>query len=213
MNIDSISQILQNRISALNDARVRAISVGDLEQVNTVEKDLLETQNTLQQLAMLTQVESMAQAANTTPADIVASGLSAVQNTVQGPSAGAMINGYDISAYATDPLYEQKIQGIMTTMPTINSAEDVDVYIQSVNPGSPVTGNMVIMAVGEYGVDIYLLLAIMQNDSSFGTLGVGARTYNPGNVGNTGSSEKSYLSWDEGVKAVADWLNRHRISV
>ena len=52
----------------------------------------------------------------------------------------------------------------------------------------------------------------MQNDSSFGTQGVGARTNNPGNVGNTGIAEQSYPTWQDGVNAVASWLDRHRVA-
>ena len=87
---------------------------------------------------------------------------------------------------------------------------DINNYIQGLNPGSPVTGDMVIAAAAQYNVDIPLLVAIMQNDSGFGMLGVGARTNNPGNVGNTGSEERSYPTWAEGVAAVAEWLSRHR---
>lgn len=51
----------------------------------------------------------------------------------------------------------------------------------------------------------------MQNDSMFGTLGIGATTYNPGNIGNTGSATRSFGSWDEGIAAVAEWLSQHRV--
>jgi len=215
MDIASITQILTNRLNTLNDGRIRAISAGDIDQVNIIDKDLLETKNSLKQLAMLGEVSAAAAIANTTSAEIVASGIDAVSSvnqvpTVQGPSAGAVINGYDVSAYATDPQYEQKIQDIVNTMPSILTAIDIDAYIQSINPGSPVTGDMVFEAATTYSVDIPLLVAIMQNDSSFGTAGVGARTNNPGNVGNTGVEERLYPTWRDGVLAVAEWLNRHR---
>lgn len=213
MDIASITQILTNRLNTLNDGRIRAISAGDLEQVNTIDKDLLDTRNSLKQLAMLAEVSAAAVTANTTSAEVVASGIDAVSNippSIQGPSAGAVINGYDISAYATDPLYEQKIKDIIDIMPSLVGAMDIDAYIQIIASGSPVTGDMVIKASSTYIVDMPLLLAIMQNDSSFGTAGVGARTNNPGNVGNTGTEERSYPTWEEGVLAVAEWLNRHR---
>ena len=213
MDIASINQILTNRLNTLNDGRIRAFSAGDMEQVNTIDKDLLETKNSLKQLAMLAEVSAAAVIANTTSAEVVASGIDAVSNqppSVQGPSAGAVINGYDISAYATDPLYEQKIKDIIAVMPSLVTAIDIDAYIQSINTGSPVTGDMVLKASMTYGVDIPLLLAIMQNDSSFGTAGVGARTNNPGNVGNTGTEERSYPTWEEGVLAVAYWLSNHK---
>ena len=35
---------------------------------------------------------------------------------------------------------------------------------------------------------------------------------NPGNVGNTDTgATRTYASWQEGVDAVASWLNNHRI--
>ena len=212
MDIASITQILTNRLNTLNDGRIRAVSAGDIDQVNIIDKDLLETKNSLKQLAMLAEVSAEAVTANTTSAQVVASGINAVSNqppSIQGPSAGAVINGYDISAYATDPLYEQKIQDIINVMPSLLTAVDIDAYIQSINPGSPVTGDMVMKATTTYNVNIPLVLAIMQNDSSFGTAGVGARTNNPGNVGNTGTEERMYPSWEEGVLAVAYWLSLH----
>jgi hypothetical protein len=219
MDIASLNQLLTSRLNTLNDAKIRAISVGDIEQVNAIDKDMMETKNTLQQLLLITNVAAAAASANTTPADVVNSGIAAVTNTddqtptptVQGPSASAYINGYDISAYATDPLYEQKVQTIINAMPPLSNASDITTYIQGIAPGSPVTGDMVLSSAIQYSVDVPLLIAIMQNDSQFGTVGVGARTNNPGNVGNTGSAERTYNSWAEGVAAVAEWLNRHRI--
>ena len=35
-----------------------------------------------------------------------------------------------------------------------------------------------------------------------GTAGMGAKTFNPGNVGNTGSSSKNYGSWQAGMDAL-----------
>lgn len=130
-----------------------------------------------------------------------------------GMNPGSIINGYDVSTYATDPLYEQKIQSILYALPPFATPNDLDVYIQTFFPGSPVTGNMVFAAANQYNVDMPLLIAIMQNDSQFGTLGIGAKTFNPGNVGNTGLTTQSYPSWDLGVAAVAEWLNNHRATV
>jgi hypothetical protein len=162
---------------------------------------------------MLVDMTQAAVAANVTAAEIVSSGIDALQNvspTIQGPSAGAVINGYDVSAYATDALYEEKIRAILSGMIVFSTPADVDAYIQDMAAESPVTGDMVYAAVNQYSIDLPLLLAIMQNDSAFGTKGVGATTNNPGNIGNTGSATKSFGSWDEGVMAVAEWLSRHR---
>lgn len=213
MDIQFLIQMLQNKITALNNAKSQATSIGDLEQLNVIDKDLLETQHTLSQLSMLVDMTQAAANANTTPAAVVTSGLDTISNippVIQGPSASAVINGYDVSAYATDALYEEKIRAILSGMITFSTSADVDVYIQDMAPGSPVTGDMVYAAVNQYSIDLPLLLAIMQNDSAFGTKGVGATTNNPGNIGNTGSATKSFGSWNEGVTAVAEWLSRHR---
>jgi hypothetical protein len=130
------------------------------------------------------------------------------------PAPGSIvINGYDLSTYATDPLYGQKIQDIVTALPAFSTADSIDNYIQTFAAGSPVTGAMVLASATQYNVDVPLLVAVMQNDSQFGTLGVGATTNNPGNVGNTGSSTQSYASWEDGVSAVAAWLNNHRAAL
>lgn len=212
MNIQYLIQMLQNKMTMLNNAKSQAFAVGDINQVNAIDQDLLETQNTFAQLAMLQDISAAAANINTTPAEVVASGIQASQNQTQGPSASAFINGYDISAYATDALHETKIQSIVNAMPAFSSADDIDRYIQNLAPTSPVAGDMVIRSATMYTVDVPLLIAIMQNDSAFGTLGVAARTFNPGNVGNTGIEERTYASWQDGVTAVAEWLNRHRIS-
>lgn len=210
MNIPYLIQVLQNKITMLGNARSQAYSIGDLEQLAVIEKELLDTQSTFSQLTLLQTATETAATSNTSVSDIIATGMTATQNTIQGPSAGAVVNGYDISAYATDPLHEQKIQNLISAMPAFNALSDVDSYIQFAAPGSPVTGDMVQRAIGLYPIDMLLLLAIMQNDSNFGTLGIGARTNNPGNVGNNGFEERTYPSWEEGVTAVAEWLSRHR---
>lgn len=213
MNIPYLIQVVQNKITMLANARSQAYSTGDLDQLTVIEKELLDSQDTFAQLSMLASATQTATATNTSVSDLLATGINAAQNTVQGPSASATINGYDISAYATDALYEQKITNLLAAMPVFVTVEDIDAYIQYAAPGSPVTGSMILAAGELYLVDLPLLIAIMQNDSNFGTLGIGARTNNPGNVGNTGTSTQSYPSWDEGVAAVAEWLSRHRAVV
>lgn len=210
MDISSLIQLMQNKESTLSNAKSQAFSIGDLNQMNLVEKELLETQNTLAQLRLLAQLEHAAQSTNSTTSAIVASGVDALQNApVSSPDS--IINGYDIGTYAVDPLHEQKIRNLLAAMPVFTTAEDITSYIQNAAPGSPVTGQMVIAAATAYAVDIALVMAIMQNDSNFGTLGVGARTNNPGNVGNNGVEERRYGSWEEGVAAVAQWLSVHRV--
>ena len=212
MDIPYLIDILQKKISILNNAKAQAFSVGDLNGINAVDQELLGVQNTLAQLNLLAAVNTAAQASNTTPTDVLTNAIASTQSTIQGPSASAIINGYDLSAYATDALYEQKIQNILNSMPVLTDAASVDTYIQNTVAGSPLTGDMIVRSATSFSVDIQLLVAIMQNDSSFGTQGVGARTNNPGNVGNTGSAERMYPSWQDGVDAVASWLTMHRVT-
>lgn len=211
MDIPFLIDILQKKIIVLNNAKAQAFSVGDIVGLNAIDKDLLSVQNTLAQLNLLTNVAQAADAANATPAEVVDAGAQTIQ--MQGPSASAIINGYDISAYATDAFFEQKIQTLVNAIPTsFASAADIDTYIQAAASTSPITGEMVFNTATEYAVDMSLMLAIMQNDSDFGTLGVGARTFNPGNIGNTGAATRSFASWLEGVAALASWLNDHRVT-
>lgn len=123
----------------------------------------------------------------------------------------AVLGEYDITSYATDPLHERKIMTILSKMGVMDSAEKIDEYIDSKYPRSPVTGEMIMLAGSAYSVDVRLMMAIMEQDSSFGTAGKAVRTVNPGNVGNDDSGNlRTYDSWQEGVTAVAAWLSRHR---
>ena len=210
MDIEYLTQLLNNRLVSLNNAKIQAFTSGDVATAFSLDEEILSIQNTLSQLGLLTTIHSAASSAQVTPADVISTGIEAIQNPVQGPSAGAIINGYDVSAYATDALYEQKIRTILDGMIAFSTPADVDAYIQDMAPGSMVTGDMVYGAVNEYSIDLPLLMAIMQNDSAFGTKGIGATTNNPGNIGNTGSATRSFGSWNEGVRAVAEWLSRHR---
>lgn len=196
MDINFLIQVLERRVIILSNAKSQAAASGDLDTYNTVDQELLGVQTTLVQLQGLSSDTSSSSSTATV--------------TTQGPSASAIVNGYDISAYATDPLYEQKIMSILASMPAFALASDLTAYIQSVAPGAPVTGDMIFAAAEAYNVDIPLMTAIMQNDSQFGTQGIGASTYNPGNVGNTGYATQTYPSWDAGVLAVAQWLSNHR---
>jgi len=117
--------------------------------------------------------------------------------------------GYDLSSYATHPQHLQRLQAIYEAIPNIRSAQDAETYIRTRYPGSPVTGTMAWRAAEAYDVDVRLMLAVMEQDSSIGTAGIGARTNNPGNIGNTGSDTRTYPSWQAGVDAVASWLDKH----
>lgn len=141
------------------------------------------------------------------------------------PYTGAtVIGGIDfgktalgVGAYATDIASEisgitrsyNEITGVMGQNPT---ASGLDSYIQHNSPNSPVTGQMITDAAKAANVSPAVLAATLNNESGFGTLGVGAKTNNPGNVGNTGTSTKTYDSWQAGVTATAQQLARRSVS-
>lgn len=128
-----------------------------------------------------------------------------------GSNNPGIINGYDITRYATDPLHEAKIQSIYKKLRGITTPEQLDAYIRKIAPNSPLKAEDIYRIAVESRVDPNLITAIMQNDSTFGTKGKGARTFNPGNVGNDDTGrEVNYGSWYNGIKAVADWLGKNR---
>jgi len=59
---------------------------------------------------------------------------------------------------------------------------------------------------------LYLMLALCQQDTMYGTLGEGARLHNPGNIGDDDEGHTvDYVTWQNGVNAVAEWLSRHKV--
>ena len=131
--------------------------------------------------------------------------------TSSGSPSKVNIGGFDISTYATDPNHEASVASILNNIGQFTTIDQVDQYIKQVAPGSPVTGEMISKASEKYGVPWEMMVAMMQQDSNLGTAGKGARTFNPGNVGNTDSgAERNYGSWQAGVDAVGNWLSKHR---
>lgn len=126
-----------------------------------------------------------------------------------------IINGYNIKSYATDPNHEKAIAQIYQSIPPFaaNQSVTLDQYIQSKARGSQVKGQDIIDAAKSFNVDPYLVVALMQQDSSFGTKGKAISTRNPGNVGNTDDgSAQAYKTWRDGVFAVAQNLSKRRIA-
>ena len=120
---------------------------------------------------------------------------------------------YDIGSYATDPNHERAVQSILNNMGQMKSVSEMDNYIKSKYPTSPVTGQMIANAAGKYGVSWEAMMAIMEQDSSMGTAGKAVRTKNPGNVGNTDSgATKGFGDWQAGVDAVAKNLAWRKVS-
>lgn len=211
MNIDYLIQLLNNRLNALALAKDQAFMAGDLERINTVDAEISGVNDTLYKLNLLASVSAVASATGTTEATVVSNGIGTVIDSgVLLEEATKCLERYDITPYATDPLHEEKVAMILRKMPlVIDTPAKVDEYIQQTAPGSPVTGVMVMAATQIYAVDTRLTLALMQQDSQFGTQGLAVQTLNPGNVGNTGTETRTYASWAEGVTAVAEWLSRH----
>ncbi len=121
-----------------------------------------------------------------------------------------VLNKYNIDSYTPDTTHEVNISRILRGMGKMETKEDIDKYLSRYEEDVPVTSKMIIEASEKYEVDRRLMMAIMQEDSSFGTRGVGADTFNPGNVGNYGSNRIDFEKWENGVDAVAKWLNKHR---
>ncbi len=213
MNVEYLIQLLENKLIILNNAKIQHFNSGDLDAINKLDTEVLGVQETLSKLRILLQAMSSASEINSSLNDVVKNGIenTKIAQTIPLDPTRCM-SEYDITPYATDPLHEQKIADILMVMGGMDTAADIDAYIDSEAIGSPLTGAMILSAAVQYSVDCRLLIALMELDSRFGTAGVAVSTYNPGNVGNTGSATRTYSSWTEGVLAVADWLNRHRIN-
>ena len=122
-----------------------------------------------------------------------------------------IVGGYNIGSYATDPNHERAVASILNNIGQFKTVQDIDNYIQIQAPGSPITGQMIANASSKYGVPWEMMTAMMQQDSSLGTKGKGARTFNPGNVGNDDAGNiRNYGNWQSGVDAVGQWLSNHR---
>ncbi|MDQ5883227.1 MAG: hypothetical protein QG654_139 [Patescibacteria group bacterium] len=117
---------------------------------------------------------------------------------------------YDITRYATGEDHESRVYEILRRMPRMETSADVETYIRDKFPESPLNGEMVTRRAVKHGVNVHLMLAIMQQDSGLGTKGKGARSRNPGNVGTYRGRMNVYTTWGEGVEAVAKWLKKHK---
>ncbi len=201
MKIEDLVQLINSRLREFRLSRDYARMNGDLERMNLADKEVLALEETLYKLNLLIDVSKSVSVQENTLASVITSGSTSV------------LGDYDITPYATDPLHEQKILNILSKMDVMDSVEKIDNYIKGKYPSSPVTGEMVMNASSAYSVDIRLMMAMMEQDSSFGTAGKAVRTLNPGNVGNDDAGNtRTYESWQKGVTAVAEWLNRHRSS-
>lgn len=126
-----------------------------------------------------------------------------------------VIGGYDFTNYATDPKWGNGVNTILSRMPAINNASDVSAYIAAKAPKSPLVkeADNIIKIARTQQIDPRLLLAIMEQESRFGTLGRAAYTFNPANVGNVDSgANRNWGSWSGGVQALANNINKRVIA-
>lgn len=217
MNVDYLIQLLGNRLNALATAKEQAFLMGDLEQINKLDIEANEVLGTLNKLKLLQGISETAASTPFTEAQVVQNGIEAsfgvnsARVIYNGDMTGCLL-GYDISTYATDPLHEEKIADILNYIGDMDTIEKIDAYIETESISSPVSGYMVYNSSLKYNVDSRLMMAIMELDSRFGTAGIAIKTLNPGNIGNNDAGEiRTYNSWDEGVEAVAKWLDKHRV--
>ena len=137
------------------------------------------------------------------------------QVTTTDLSAG-IVDGYNISTYATDPNHEKAVASILDSIGKLETPEQIDSYIKSVAPNSKITSQMIQNTSQKYGVSWEMLIAMMQQDSNLGTAGLGAKNNNPGNIGQFDSlgtnAVKGYKTLQEGVDAVGNWLAKHKVT-
>ena len=199
MNIDDLIELLNNRLREFQLSRDYAKMSGSLERMNIADKEIIALEDTLYKLNLLADTSKSAAVKEVILAEVITDG------------SVAVLGEYDITSYATDPKHEEKIMNILSKMGMMDTVEKIDNYIKDKYLSSPVTGEMIMSAALAYNVDARLMMAIMEQDSRFGTAGIAIRTLNPGNVGNDDDGNtRTYESWQEGVTAVAEWLSRHR---
>jgi hypothetical protein len=134
------------------------------------------------------------------------------------------VMGFNIQGYATDPTHYERIKEMTAFIiahvekgGSADSAEDCErltAYMRLRAAQTPLTGEMLLSArdcfnLGDPG--LFVMMALIQNDTMYGTRGEGARLHNPGNVGDDDAGHTvDYGSWQTGVDAVAQWLDKHR---
>jgi hypothetical protein len=126
------------------------------------------------------------------------------------------IEGFNLDDYATDANWEKGINTIRTAINknvSLDNEDDIDKYIQERAPGAALTAKMVLDVSKKQQVPADLILAIMQHESMFGTKGRGAKTFNPGNVGNFDDGRDTNMgNWEKGIEAIGKFLSKRRAS-
>lgn len=91
-------------------------------------------------------------------------------------------NAYDMSTYAKDPKQAQSVQNKINEIGKFNSVQDIDAYIKSKYPNSPITGDMIAKASAQYGIGWEELVALIQHESYLGTSNVAKSNNNLGGI-------------------------------
>lgn len=156
---------------------------------------------------------------NTITGQVQSAGTSSPSGVVGAVSPNGIINGYNITSYATDPNHESAVNNLYNNITgiaggsIISDAKTAQSVISNLSPNSPITGQMVLDSANKYGVDPNLMIALMAQDSSLQTKGLALSTNNPGNVGNDDAGNtKKFPTLQAGVDAVANWLSNHNTS-
>src|SRR3989338_8153799 len=148
MKIEDLILLLNNRLREFKLSGDYARMSGDLERMNTADKEVIALEDTLYQLNLLVDTSESAAVKETTLAEIITDG------------SVSVLGEYDITTYATDPLHERKIMNILSKMGVMDTVEKIDDYIRCKYLGSPVTGEMIMTASSAYSVDTRLMMAI-----------------------------------------------------
>jgi hypothetical protein len=134
------------------------------------------------------------------------------QKSMHIPEKG-ILEGVDITKWATDPNHERNSAKIYKLMPSVATSSEIDQYIKSKAPNSKINGQMVLKAAKDYNVPIKVVLTIAQQDSMFATKGLGKRTNNPMNWGNddTGRIAK-FKRVEDGLRRGVEQLSKFKVN-
>jgi hypothetical protein len=141
----------------------------------------------------------------------------------------AVINGYDFSSYAKDKKWGNSIKTKVNELnQKVGTPEELDNYIKTKQPNSPITSNMILDVAEMFDVDPYVLTSIIEHESYFGTSNVAKKNNNLGGIkwnANFGeemkgtprpSDERGYYvkfdSMEQGIMAIAVNMTRRKIN-
>lgn len=134
-----------------------------------------------------------------------------------GFAVGTNGDTYNLNSYdPSNPQYGSEISSIASGIGAISSPDDAQSYIQQTAPNSPITGQMVMNAAQQYGVDPATIMGVMQQESSFLTnpnAVTDTQDNNPGSImGGADGKQTAYPTLQDGVNGIAQWLSAHKQS-